>query len=61
MKIRALAGISGPMGNKDPGDEFVVDAATGAYLIESRAAEEVVAEAVTTEAEPETKTSKRKA
>lgn len=60
MKIRALAGISGPMGNKDPGDEFVVDAATGAYLIESRAAEEVV-EAVTTEAEPETKTSKRKA
>lgn len=49
------------MGNKDPGDEFVVDAATGAYLIESRAAEEVVVETVSPEVGPETKTSKRNA
>lgn len=45
MKVRALSRISGPMGIKVPGDEFIVDAATGADLIERRAAAEVVADA----------------
>lgn len=41
MKVRALSRISGPMGVKEPGEEFVVDATTGADLIGRRAAEEV--------------------
>ncbi|WP_426117275.1 hypothetical protein [Pseudomonas sp. DSP3-2-2] len=41
MKVRALSRISGPMDVKDPGEEFVVDAATGADLIGRRAVEEV--------------------
>ena len=44
MKVRALSRISGPMGTKAPGEEFIVDAATGADLIERRAVVEVVAE-----------------
>jgi hypothetical protein len=42
MKVRALSRISGPMGVKDPGEEFVVDAATGSDLIGRRAVEEVI-------------------
>ena len=42
MKVRALSRISGPAGVRMPGEEFVVDAATGADLIERRAVEEVV-------------------
>lgn len=44
MKVRALSRISGPMGNKLPGEEFIVDAATGADLIERQAVVEVVVE-----------------
>ena len=42
MKIRALSRLSGPTGVQMPGDEFIVDAATGADLIARRAAEEVL-------------------
>ncbi|MCD5996504.1 hypothetical protein KDX38_23220 [Pseudomonas sp. CDFA 602] len=45
MKVRALSRISGPMGSKLPGEEFIVDAATGADLIERQAVVEVVVEA----------------
>ena len=40
MKLRALARISGPMGNRVPGEEFVVDAATGRDLVDRRIAEQ---------------------
>jgi hypothetical protein len=54
MKVRALSRISGPMGIKVPGEEFIVDVATGADLIERRAVVEVGAEnpAPTTSAKP---------
>lgn len=61
MKVRALSRISGPMGIKMPGEEFVVDAATGADLIERRAVVEVVADTAPAEVEPKAKTARRKA
>ena len=61
MKVRALSRISGPMGIKVPGEEFVVDAATGADLIDRRAVVEVVADTVPVEVEPKAKTASRKA
>lgn len=36
MKVRALANISGPMGRKAAGAEFVVGAAEGKDLIERK-------------------------
>jgi len=45
MKVRALSRISGPMGIKVPGEEFIVDAPTGADLTDRRAVVEVVSEA----------------
>lgn len=39
MKLRALARISGPMGSRVAGEEFVVDAAAGKDLIDRRLAE----------------------
>ncbi|MBS5840643.1 MAG: hypothetical protein KID05_15950 [Pseudomonas sp.] len=61
MKVRALSRISGPMGIKVPGEEFVVDAATGADLIDRRAVVEVVADTVPVEVEPKAKPTRRKA
>lgn len=62
MKVRALSRISGPMGVKMPGEEFVVDAATGVDLIARRAVTEVAtAPAETEAAAPEPKARKRKA
>ena len=61
MKVRALSRISGPMGIKMPGEEFVVDAATGADLIERRAVVEGVADTAPAEVEPKAKTARRKA
>ena len=61
MKVRALSRISGPMGVKVPGEEFVVDAATGADLIDRRAVVEVVADTVPVEVEPKAKPARRKA
>ena len=61
MKVRALSRISGPMGIKVPGEEFVVDAATGADLIDRRAVVEVVADTVPVEVEPKVKPTRRKA
>lgn len=55
MKVRALTRLSGPMGVKETGDEFVVDAAQGADLIERKAVEEVA-----TKAEPASETSLKK-
>ena len=61
MKVRALSRISGPMGIKVPGEEFIVDAATGADLIDRRAVVEVVADTVSVEVEPKAKPTRRKA
>ena len=41
MKVRALASISGPMGRKVAGDEFVVNAAEGKDLIDRKLVEMV--------------------
>lgn len=43
MKVRALASLSGPMGRRIAGDEFVVDATLGDELIARRLAEAVTA------------------
>ena len=61
MKVRALSRISGPMGIKVPGEEFIVDAATGLDLIERRAVVEVVADSAPAEVAPKPKPAKRKA
>lgn len=58
MKIRALSRLSGPNGVQMPGDEFIVDAATGADLIARRAAEEVLP--VPAEAPADKKPAKKK-
>lgn len=60
MKVRALSRISGPMGVKAPGEEFIVDAATGADLIERHAVEEVApaAEVASANADPASKAAK---
>lgn len=50
MKVRALASLSGPMGRRAAGDEFVVDAQLGDELIDRRVAVEVIPEP---EPEPE--------
>ena len=44
MKVRALASLSGPMGRRAAGDEFVVDAQLGAELIDRGVAVEVIPE-----------------
>lgn len=41
MKVRALASISGPMGRKVAGEEFVVSAAFGKDLIDRKLVEMV--------------------
>ena len=41
MKVRALAGFSGPMGHKVSGDEFEVTNEVGAELVERRLVEAV--------------------
>lgn len=41
MKVRALADISGPMGRKAVGEEFVVDAADGKELVDRKLVEAV--------------------
>jgi len=41
MKVRALAGFSGPMGQKVRGDEFEVADEVGAELVERRLVEAV--------------------
>jgi len=43
MKVRALAGISGPFGSHSAGDEFEVAAALGKELIERKLVEAVTA------------------
>jgi len=41
MKVRALAGLSGPFGSKLSGDEFTVAADVGKDLIDRKLAEAV--------------------
>ncbi|MFJ5297495.1 hypothetical protein ACIQAL_13330 [Pseudomonas sp. NPDC088368] len=41
MKVRALADISGPMGRKAVGEEFVVGAAEGKELVDRKLVEAV--------------------
>lgn len=41
MKVHALASISGPMGRKAAGEEFVVSAAEGKDLIDRKLVESV--------------------
>jgi len=61
MKVRALAGLSGPMGSKRAGDEFIVAAELGADLIQRKLIEEVPAEAAPAEvAAPKSKAAKAK-
>ncbi|MBA1200455.1 hypothetical protein G7009_01385 [Pseudomonas capeferrum] len=43
MKMIAKARLSGPFGVKERGEEFTVDAKTGAELIDRRVAEEATA------------------
>ncbi|WP_288501537.1 hypothetical protein [uncultured Pseudomonas sp.] len=45
MKVRALASLSGPMGEKAIGETFDVKAEEGRSLIENKQAEEVTATA----------------
>lgn len=61
MKVRALASLSGPMGRRAAGDEFVVDAALGAELVSRRVAEEVIPEPMPALEEPAPKPVKAKA
>lgn len=61
MKVRALSRISGPMGIKVPGEEFIVDAATGADLIDRRAVVEVGAENLAPPTTANPKPAKKKA
>lgn len=44
MKVRALASISGPMGRKVAGDEFVVSAVDAQSLIDRKLVEPVPVE-----------------
>lgn len=44
MKVRALASISGPMGRKVAGDEFVVSAGDAKSLIDRKLVEPVAVE-----------------
>ena len=44
MKVRALASISGPMGRKVAGDEFVVSAGDAQSLIDRKLVEPVAIE-----------------
>lgn len=61
MKVRALASLSGPMGRRTAGDEFVVDAALGDELIARRLVEAVAAEPDPVAEEPVTKPVKTRA
>lgn len=47
MKLIAKARLSGPFGVKERGEEFTVDAKSGAELIDRRVAEEAPAAPVT--------------
>lgn len=61
MKVRALAGLSGPMGFKHAGDVFIVTAELGAELIQRKLIEEVPTEAAPAEvAAPNSKAAKAK-
>jgi len=53
MKVRALAGLSGPFGSKLAGDEFTVSADLGADLVQRKLAE-TVATPTKPQAEPPT-------
>ena len=44
MKVRALASISGPMGRKVAGDEFVVSAVDAQSMIDRKLVEPVLLE-----------------
>jgi len=59
MKVRALASISGPMGGKVAGDEFVVSAVDAQSLIDRKLVEPVPVEVAT--AAPTEKPAKSKA
>lgn len=61
MKVRALASLSGPMGRRIAGDEFVVDAEAGAELIDRGVVEEVSVEPEPAAEVPATKPAKAKA
>lgn len=61
MKVRALASLSGPMGRRTAGDEFVVDAVLGDELIARRLVEAVAAEPDPVAEEPVAKPVKAKA
>lgn len=41
MKVRSKANLSGAVGERVPGDEFTVDAKTGASLLERGLVEQV--------------------
>lgn len=60
MKVRALASLSGPMGRRAAGVEFVVDATLGDELIARRLVEAVADEPEPVE-EPAAKPEKAKA
>lgn len=53
MKVRALASISGPMGRKAAGEEFVVNATEGKELIDRKLVAPVEDSAPAAEPEPE--------
>lgn len=61
MKVRALASISGPMGRKVAGDEFVVDAVLGDELIGRGLVDAVAADPATIEDTPAEKPKKSRA
>ena len=61
MKVRALASLSGPMGVRTAGDEFVVDATLGDELIGRHLVEAVDAEPVPVAEEHSAKPAKAKA
>ena len=54
MKVRALAGLSGPFGSKLSGDEFTVAADVGKDLIDRKLAE-AVTEAAVAKVDPKAK------
>lgn len=60
MKVRALASLSGPMGRRTTGDEFVVDAVLGNELIARHLVEDAADEPEPAE-EPVAKPVKAKA
>ncbi|WP_296187889.1 hypothetical protein [Pseudomonas sp. UBA1879] len=54
MKVRALADISGPMGRKSVGEEFVVGATEGKELVDRKLVEAVEDAPVKPTKEPKT-------